>query len=314
MSNNRPLVSIGIPTYNRADSYLKEAVQSALNQNYAEIEIIISDNCSSDNTEEVVKGFKDKRIRYFRQEKNIGANNNFNFCLSQAKGDYFLLLQDDDLIDEDFVETCLNAAAFRTDYGLIRTGTRIIDARGEILKLAPNRSEGTSLYDFFMNWFGFKTSLYLCSTLFNTRGLKEIGGFKSKYNLFQDVVAEVKLAAKYGVLEIFDIKASFRKHPNEMTFASKVNDWCEDSLYLLDIMCDLIPDKDNTIRKEGLKFFAHINYNRARAVRRLPNRMLAYLNVYRKFNYRYLPPSLNMLLYRNKISRAIRLLKRTMVR
>jgi glycosyltransferase involved in cell wall biosynthesis len=101
---NYPLVSVGIPTYNRADGYLKEAIQSVLNQTYPNLEIIVSDNCSSDDTGTVVKAFNDSRIRYHRHDVNIGPNNNFNFCLDQAQGAYFLLLHDDDLIDPDFFQ------------------------------------------------------------------------------------------------------------------------------------------------------------------------------------------------------------------
>ena len=79
-----PLVTIGIPTYNRADGYLKEAIESVINQTYSNLEIIISDNCSSDDTGLVVKSFKDQRIHYYRHDENIGANNNFNFCLKKS--------------------------------------------------------------------------------------------------------------------------------------------------------------------------------------------------------------------------------------
>ena len=100
-NSNPPLVSIGIPTYNRADGFLKQALQSAVNQTYGNIEIIVSDNCSTDHTEDLVNEFSDSRIKYIKHNNNIGANNNFNFCVNSAKGDYFLLLHDDDLIDPD---------------------------------------------------------------------------------------------------------------------------------------------------------------------------------------------------------------------
>lgn len=125
-----PLVTIAIPTYNRAGGYLKQAIASAVSQTYPHIEIIVSDNCSCDHTESVVKSFRNSRIRYFRQEKNIGANNNFNFCLEQANGEYFLLLQDDDLIDADLVGTCMKQMNSNLETGIIRTGTRVIDAQG----------------------------------------------------------------------------------------------------------------------------------------------------------------------------------------
>ena len=108
-----PLVSIGIPTYNRADGYLRGCIESALNQTYPNLEIFISDNCSSDNTGTLVKSFNDPRIRYHRHDVNIGGNNNFNYCVKKARGIYFLLLHDDDLIDADFIEVCMKAVNYR---------------------------------------------------------------------------------------------------------------------------------------------------------------------------------------------------------
>ena len=116
---NSPLVSIGIPTFNRAEGFLIDAIKSATRQSYSNIEIIIADNCSADNTESVVQSIGDPRILYFRHDHNIGPENNFNFCLNQVKGAFFLLLHDDDLIDKDFVEVCLQAADHPTHYGFI---------------------------------------------------------------------------------------------------------------------------------------------------------------------------------------------------
>ena len=136
--NMRVLVTIAIPTFNRADGNLICALQSAISQTYKNIEIIVSDNCSSDDTEQVVKQFKDPRLQYVRHPENIGANANFNFCLSQAKGDYFLLLHDDDLIDDDFVSVCMKAENYVfNDIGIIRTGTRWIDVDGNVLSEKP---------------------------------------------------------------------------------------------------------------------------------------------------------------------------------
>ena len=86
MTKSEPLITIAIPTYNRANAYLMQALESAVNQTYRNLEIIVSDNCSTDNTETVVRGFDDPRIRYIRQNENIGANNNFNFCIKRGEG------------------------------------------------------------------------------------------------------------------------------------------------------------------------------------------------------------------------------------
>lgn len=286
---NEFLVTIGIPTFNRANGFLNESIESAINQTYSNIEIIVADNCSTDGTYELVGSLKDPRIRYFKHDSNIGANNNFNFCLDRAKGDFFLLLHDDDLIDKDFVETCMEALNKNREAGLVRTGTRLIDAKGKTIKEKLNRVEGESLEDFCLEWFKGKTSLYLCSTIFNTKKLKEIGGFESKTNLFQDVVAQVILTKKYGKIDIRETKASFRKHSGELTFSKKVTEWCEDSLYLLDIICRLSESKKEEIRSEGMKFFSKINYNRASSINSFFEKLVTYANVYKKFDYSYNP-------------------------
>jgi glycosyltransferase involved in cell wall biosynthesis len=162
-----PLVTIGIPTYNRADSYLRQALESAVKQTYQNIEIVVSDNCSSDDTETLVKNFEDPRIRYFKQTENIGAYKNFNFCLQQANGTYFLILSDDDLIDNDFIDVCMKAANYSTDIGIIRTGTRIIDSQGGVVHTYTNDAAGLSTEEFFRGWFVSKTAFYPCSSLFN---------------------------------------------------------------------------------------------------------------------------------------------------
>ena len=305
-----PKVTIAIPTYNRADDYLKQTLKSALNQTYENIEIIVSDNCSTDNTEAVVNSFNDSRIRYFRQPKNIGANNNFNFCLKQAKGDYFLLLLDDDLIDHDFVETCMKAVSNHAEIGIIRTGSRVIDPDGNLLNETPNTVAGLSTEEFFREWFAWKTALYLCSTVFNTKRLREIGGLKSKHNLFQDVLAEFKLAAKYGRIDIRHIKASFRRHPSAMTSAAKVSHWCEDSLFLLDSMCNMASEKKALIRKEGLNYFSRFNIELSKKIKSPIFRFSAYLEIFKNFRLVFLYQILHLTLSRSPVYLPLRNIKR----
>ena len=294
------MVTIAIPTYNRAGSYLKQTLDSALKQTYRSIEIIVADNCSSDDTEGLVAGMNAPTIQYFKHQTNVGQTNNFNFCLNRAKGEYFLLLHDDDLIDPDFVEACMRAAEPNYDAGIIRSGTRVIDANGQVISESQNRAHNLQLDDFFLAWFRNRTSMYLCSTLFNTKRLMEIGGFSSKPNrtsnphhLFQDVVAEVQLAARFGQIGIPDVKASFRSHGAELTYSGgvKIADWCEDSLQLLDLMCLLSQKDKKLMRRTGMKFFANLNYRRAAAVRSRLKRIKTHVVVFHKFQYQHIPPS-----------------------
>lgn len=287
--SSRPLVTIAIPTYNRADAFLKDALTCSLNQTYPDLEILVSDNCSTDHTEDLVRAFKDSRLQYFRQPENIGANNNFNFCIEKARGDYLLLLLDDDLIDDDFVETCIRAIKGHLEVGIIRTGTRLIDGSGNVLFERPNRAEGLSNAEFVRAWFHNKTTLYVCSTLFNRKKLQELGGFGSRHNLFQDVMIEMRLALQHGRLDIADAKASFRRHDENMGSAAKISAWCEDSLDLLALICGLVPDESELLRTEGMSFLCRMNYSRAAMINSPLKRYTAYFIVARMFGFSYSP-------------------------
>jgi glycosyltransferase involved in cell wall biosynthesis len=87
---NKSLVSIGLPVYN-AGQYLEEALDSILAQTFEDFELIISDNGSTDNTEAICWSYarRDQRIRYFRNETNLGAAWNFNRVFELASGKYF---------------------------------------------------------------------------------------------------------------------------------------------------------------------------------------------------------------------------------
>jgi hypothetical protein len=113
-----PKFTIGIPTFNRA-SLLQTSLQSAVSQSCGDLEIIVSDNASPDNTGEVVHRFG-SRVRYVRNETNLGANANFFRLVELASGEYFSWLQDDDCIFNHFVARaveCLDHSPQATVYG-----------------------------------------------------------------------------------------------------------------------------------------------------------------------------------------------------
>jgi glycosyltransferase involved in cell wall biosynthesis len=105
-----PIATIALPTYNRAD-FIGEALQRLLSfAGLADVEIIVSDNASEDHTPDVLKRFQADNLQVFRQDTNIGALANFDFILSKARGDFFILHQDDDSIDEGFLAAFRRAA------------------------------------------------------------------------------------------------------------------------------------------------------------------------------------------------------------
>ena len=278
------LVTIGIPTYNRADSYFPDALRCALNQSYSNIEIIVSDNCSTDSTEAIVKSYDDPRIRYIKQKTNIPPTDNFNFIIEQARGDYFSILHDDDLIDEDYIETCMKAADGHKDFGLIRTGLRWIDDKGKTITQLNNVADGLSLEEFFLAWFRGSIPMHQPCTLFNTQNLRDIGGFNSRHQLFNDVKAEVMIAASSPRLDIPDIKASYRHHPVRTTTATSIRYWCEDSLELFDVMRELVSGPSDVIQKEGARFFVRHNVRLTRQITSSWVQLKSYWTIYRCFH------------------------------
>ena len=100
-----PMVTIGLPVYN-GQQYIREALSSLVAQTFKDLEIIISDNDSTDATGEICREYekKDNRIRYIRQNYNIGPTANFKLVLDNAEGRYFLWMAADDVLDERFVE------------------------------------------------------------------------------------------------------------------------------------------------------------------------------------------------------------------
>jgi glycosyltransferase involved in cell wall biosynthesis len=280
----RPLVTIAISTYNRAGSYLLQAVDSALAQTYANLEVIVSDNCSADNTPSLMRTRASERLRYFRHCQNIGANSNFNFCLEKARGKYFLLLHDDDHIDPDFVETCITAADGAEEIGLIRTGTRVVDSKNRIRSSKLNRCSGMSPADLFLAWFRRSTAFYLCSTLFNTARLREAGGFWSPANLYQDVAAIARLAVPHRRVDVTEIKASFRRHDQNKGSGESALAWAEDSRYLLGLLGELMPERSEEFLEAGLPYLSRKCYRVARAIPSVRKRWRTYFIINERFD------------------------------
>jgi len=102
---NEESISIGMPVYN-GEKFLRTRLNSILNQSFSDFELIISDNTSTDDTSKICEEYAktDKRIRYIRQQKNMGIIWNFNFVLQQAKNDYFVWAAVDDIWSQEFLE------------------------------------------------------------------------------------------------------------------------------------------------------------------------------------------------------------------
>ena len=131
------LVSIIMPTYN-CGRFISETINSVIDQTYTNWELIISDDASTDNTEEVVKKYlKDERIKYIKFDKNMGAAAARNNSMKLAKGEYMAFLDSDDLWKKDKLERQLEFMR-DNDYNFTCTSYEQIDEDGKLLNKIIN--------------------------------------------------------------------------------------------------------------------------------------------------------------------------------
>lgn len=128
------LVTLGIPVFN-GETFLEPALDSLLSQDWADIEIVISDNASTDATAEICQEYarRDGRIRYHRQQVNVGAPRNFRTVLDLARGEYFSWAAHDDMRHPSHTRRCMERLLNAEDGVLAYTLASSIDLRGEVI-------------------------------------------------------------------------------------------------------------------------------------------------------------------------------------
>jgi glycosyltransferase involved in cell wall biosynthesis len=134
MSRPDPKVTIGVPVFN-ADRFLSETIDSLLGQTFGDFEIVLSDNGSTDRTEEICRDFtaRDTRVKYFRNVENMGMVGNFNRLVDLASGQYFRWAAADDLNDPEFLGSCVEVLDRDDGVVLVAPRTKFIDAEGREL-------------------------------------------------------------------------------------------------------------------------------------------------------------------------------------
>ena len=129
-----PLVSICIPIYN-TEKYVRETLDCVLQQTYTNLEIIFSDNCSTDKTVDIIKSYNDPRIKLFINETNFGLKFNFAKVFSYASGKYMMFLGADDGMELDTVQKCvtiLESPEYQ-NVVLVNTYIKIVNDEGKLV-------------------------------------------------------------------------------------------------------------------------------------------------------------------------------------
>lgn len=128
-----PRLSIGLPVYN-GEEYLAESLDALLGQTYEDFELVISDNASTDGTQDICRRYaeKDSRIRYLRLSRNIGAAPNHNHVFTECRGELFKWASHDDLYARDLLLRCVQALDERPEVILAHSGQAVIDGDGKV--------------------------------------------------------------------------------------------------------------------------------------------------------------------------------------
>ena len=122
--NNNPLVTVGIPVFN-GEKFMKRRLDSILNQTYQNFQILISDNESSDLTSKICGDYqkKENKIKYYRQQKNLGFVKNFNYLIKNTQTKYFVMAAVDDLWEPTFLEENIK---------ILESNEKIVGSIGEV--------------------------------------------------------------------------------------------------------------------------------------------------------------------------------------
>jgi glycosyltransferase involved in cell wall biosynthesis len=136
--NAAPVLGIGLPVRNGA-RYLGETLQCLSEQKFADVEVLIADNCSTDETEEIARAAAagDPRIRYVRHERNLGADGNFNYVFQHSRGELFAWLAADDRFDPGFYGRCVELLRERADAVASFSSVELIDSDSRRMRLEP---------------------------------------------------------------------------------------------------------------------------------------------------------------------------------
>jgi len=221
-----PLVSICIPTYN-ADKYIERTLNSIIKQTYGNIEIIVGDNASNDDTECLVNDFiksGNSNISYYKNVDNLGYSGNCNKLISLAKGDFVAIYHSDDEYEQDIVKTQVELLLSDKLLAGCFTLFSMIDSNGLPLKKWPfklyNKKLGgvtnynyESYIDMILNHYC--NPLFCPSSMVRKSAYIEVGGYSESITITEDQDMWVRLLNNYNLAVINEEKVKYRIHSEQ---------------------------------------------------------------------------------------------------
>ena len=233
-----PKVSVLIPTYNYA-RYLPEAIESVLEQDFQDFELLIGDDCSTDNSAEVIARYaaKDERIRFKIHSANLGMVQNWNWCLSQTRGEFIkFIFGDDKLFSPTAIGKMVALMESNPAISLVSTASSVIDARSAAIEtrnnFQPGIRDGKKVV---VQCLERPANLVGEPTLVMFRKQQAARGFDARYRQLADLEMWFHLLENGKFGHLGEPLCAFRRHESQQTNANRKSGKTEnESLWLLE--------------------------------------------------------------------------------
>lgn len=215
MNTEQPLFTVATITYN-SGRWVRQAIESILASSFTDFELLISDDCSSDDTWDIIQQYSDPRIKAWRNEENIGEYPNRNKVLAEARGRYLLFVDGDDILYKDSLQRISNYINFFPNPIMIWA----IPQPSFIVFPYLVKPETLFLYEYFSlnKW----SIIGFAETFFLVEQLKNIGGFSNRF-VIGDVYVKRKLAMYGNTLLIGSGVCFWRTSLNQASQRARVN-------------------------------------------------------------------------------------------
>ena len=214
--------SVTIPAYK--SDFLEECIKSVLAQTYKDFELIIVDDCSPNNLQSIISKFTDSRIRSYRNETNCGAINvvdNWNICLSYAKGEYIICMGDDDKLMPNCLEEYKKLIEKYPGLGVYHAMTGIINNDSNLICLQEARPEREGVYSMLLGRIRHRRIQYIGDFLFDRKLLLQNNGFyKLPVAWGSDDITSYIAAQNTGIANMQVIGFLYRNNPQTITNTS----------------------------------------------------------------------------------------------
>jgi len=229
MLNKTPIVTILMPVFN-GEKYLPEAIESILNQTFTDFEFLIIDDFSTDNSINVIKKYKDKRIRLIINEQNMGQTITLNKGLKLACGKFIARMDQDDISHQSRLEKQVSFLLKNTDFALVGSFIQFINHKGDFVK---NYNPPTN-HDEIINSFVYRNPFAHSSLLFRKDLIMSLGAYSLQYKYVQDFSLLIKITSHYKVANIPHTLTKIRLHQDQSTssfISKKLNKWEQYSIH-----------------------------------------------------------------------------------